>query len=66
MARPRKFLVRRSKDNLSIVFTHRARRVGTHPLGVLRAVTEHTGFISVLNIEETEIRETDFYEIDGI
>ncbi|MDP7368173.1 MAG: hypothetical protein QGH83_13060, partial [Candidatus Pacebacteria bacterium] len=65
--RVRKFLVRRSKDNLSCVFARRARRVGSHPLGNLRAVAStRTNRINILNIEETEIRGEDFFEIKNI
>ena len=60
----RKFLVRRSKDNLSIVFARRARRLGSHPLGSLQAVaSDRTNRINILNIEETELRGVDFFEI---
>jgi len=37
----RKFLVRRSKDNLSVVFARRAGRLGTHGLGTLQCVREN-------------------------
>ena len=60
----RKFLVRRSKDNLSVVFARRARRLGSHPLGSLQAVaSDRTNRINILNIEETELRGEDFFEI---
>ena len=63
----RKFLVRRSKDNLSIVFARRARRLGAHPLGNLQAVaSDRTNRINILNIEETELRGADFFEIKNI
>ena len=38
--RARIFLVRRTRDNLSVVFARRASRVGTHGLGTLEAVSE--------------------------
>jgi len=64
---PRKFLIRRSKDNLSVVFGRRARRVGSHSLGNLQAVaSSRAGRIDIKNIEETERRETDFFEIKNI
>ena len=60
----RKFLVRRSKDNLSVVFARRAKRVGAHPLGNLQAVaSSRTNRINLLNVEETEARGEDFFEI---
>ena len=63
----RKFLVRRSKDNLSVVFARRARRIGAHPLGNLQAVAStRTNRINILNTEETEIRGEDFFEIKNI
>ena len=65
--RARKFMVRRSKDNLSCVFTRRARRVGSHPLGNLQAVAStRTNRINILNIEETEQRGEDFFEVKNI
>lgn len=64
---PRKFLLRRSKDNLTIIFARRARRVGNHPLGQLQAVAStRPGRINIKNIEETELRGTDFFEIVGV
>ena len=64
----RKFLVRRSKDNLSVVFARRAARLGTHGLGTLQAVRESPtqNRISIKNIEESEAREVNFYEIRKI
>ena len=60
-------MVRRSKDNLSVVFARRARRVGSHPLGNLQAVAStRTNRINILNIEETELRGEDFFEIKNI
>ena len=64
--RARKFLVRRSKDNLSVVFGRRAGRIRPTPLGVLQAVEERTGRISLKNLEETEIRERDYFEIRNV
>ena len=64
---PRKFLVRRSKDNLSVVFGRRARRIGSHSLGNLQAVAStRTNRINILNVEETEARGADFFEIKNI
>ena len=64
---PRKFLVQRTKDNLSVVFGRRARRVGKHGLGLLQAVaSSRAGRIDIKNIEETERREADFFEIKNI
>ena len=58
------FMVRRSKDNLSVVFARRARRIGAHPLGNLQAVaSDRANRINILNIEETELRGADFFEI---
>ena len=64
---PRKFLVQRTKDNLSVVFGRRARRVGKHGLGLLQAVASaRAGRIDIKNIDETERRESDFFEIKNI
>ena len=64
---PRKFLIKRSKDNLSVVFGRRARRIGSHALGNLQAVAStRAGRIDIKNIEETERREIDFFEIKNI
>ena len=64
---PRKFLLRRSKDNLTIIFARRARRIGNHPLGNLQAVaSSRAGRIDIKNIEETELRGTDFFEIRNV
>ena len=60
------FLVRRSRDNLSATFARRARRVGTHGLGVLHAESERPGRISIKNLEETERAGTDFWEIRNV
>ena len=60
------FLVRRSRDNLSAIFARRARRVGTHGLGVLQAESERSGRISIKNLEETERAGTDFWEIRNV
>jgi len=64
----RKFLVRRSKDNLSVVFARRAARLGTHGLGTLQCVRENPAQprLSIKNIEETEARGEDFFEIRRI
>ena len=64
--RARIFLVRRTRDNLSIIFTHRASRVGTHGLGTLEAVSERVNRISIKNLEETEARGEDFFEIRNV
>ena len=64
---PRKYLLRRSKDNLTIMFARRARRVGNHPLGNLQAVaSSRSGRIDIKNIEETELRGADFFEIRNV
>ena len=65
---PRKFLLRRSKDNLNIVFSRRAKRVGQHPLGNLMAVINEAspGRISIKNVEESELRGEDFFEIRNV
>ena len=60
------FLVRRSRDNLSAIFARRARRIGTHGLGVLQAESERSGRISIKNLEETERAGTDFWEIRNV
>ncbi len=62
----RVFLVRRTRDNLSCVFARRARRLGTHGLGVLEAISERNGRISIRNNEETERRGFDFWEMRNI
>ena len=64
--RARIFLVRRTRDNLSVVFARRASRVGTHGLGTLEAVSERVNRISIKNIEESEARGEDFYEIRNV
>ena len=64
--RARIFLVRRTRDNLSVVFARRASRVGTHGLGTLEAVSERVNRISIKNIEETEARGEDFFEIRNV
>ena len=60
------FLVRRTRDNLSVQFAARARRLGTHGLGVLEALSEREGRISIRNNEETERRGFDFWEIRNV
>ena len=62
----RKFLVRRTRDNMSVVFERRARRTGTHPLGNLEAISERTGKVSIRNNGETERRGFDFWEIRNV
>ena len=64
--RARIFLVRRTRDNLSVVFARRASRVGTHGLGTLEAVSERVNRISIKNIEESQARGEDFYEIRNV
>ena len=62
----RKFLVRRTRDNMSVVFERRARRTGTHPLGNLEAISERTGKVSIRNNGETDRRGFDFWEIRNV
>ena len=64
--RARIFLVRRTRDNLSVVFARRASRVGTHGLGTLEAVSERVNRISIKNIEASQARGEDFYEIRNV
>ena len=64
--RARIFLVRRTRDNLSVVFARRASRVGTHGLGTLEAVSERVNRISIKNLEESQARGTDIYEIRNV
>jgi len=60
------FLVRRTRDNLSVTFGGRARRLGTHGLGTLEAISERDGKISIRNNEETERRGFDFWEVRNV
>ena len=60
------FLVRRTRDNLSVTFGGRARRLGTHGLGTLEAISERNGRVSIRNNEETERRGFDFWEIRNV
>ena len=60
------FLVRRTRDNLSVTFGGRARRLGTHGLGTLEAISEREGKISIRNNEETERRGFDFWEVRNV
>ena len=60
------FLVRRTRDNLSVTFAARARRLGTHGLGTLEAISERDGRVSIRNNEETERRGFDFWEIRNV
>ena len=62
----RKFLVRRTRDNMNCVFARRARRIGTHPLGMLQAISEANHKISIRNNEETERRGFDFWELRNV
>ena len=62
----RKFLVRRTRDNMSVLFQRRASRVGTHGLGTLEAISERTNKVSIRNNEETERRGFDFWEIRNV
>ena len=63
----RKYLLRRSKDNLSVIFGRRAVRVGAHSLGNLEAIaSSRVGKINIKNIEESEKRGRDFFELKNI
>jgi parallel beta-helix repeat protein len=59
------YLLKRSKNDQSIVFQRDAKRVGTHPLGVLLAVGNGDGTVSIKN-EGKSIDGIDFFELSNI
>ena len=52
VARGRRYIIRRSKDDRSVIWGRRARRLGKHPLGEFTASASHTSLTGITVVDE--------------